>query len=279
MPTQPRAGNAADKARAKKSATRSAERKAGTQRMSSVAKALLVLECVGLAERRTLTEIAKDVRLPKSTLLRLIQVLIARGFLRRVAHGEYTVSLKTWQIGCAAFNADAIRAEVMPVLRDLVNRTGETAHYAAYEDGYSVYVEKLDGLHPVRYYTVVGGRSPAYATATGKALLAWRDKEEIARVGRAAERWTKATNVGAQAVLRAAAQTRRLGYAVNRGEWRPSVWGIGAPVFDRHDKVISAVGISGPADRIEPNVDAFAKLIVAAAAELSRRIGASTRPL
>ena len=155
--------------------------KAAIPRMSSVAKALLVLECVGLSERRTLTEIAKEVSLPKSTLLRLISVLTARGFLRRTAHGEYAVSLKMWQIGCAAFNAEAIRDEVIPLLRGLVDRTGETAHYAAYEDGCSVYVEKVDGLHPIRSYTAVGGRSPAYATATGKALLAWRDERRSQR--------------------------------------------------------------------------------------------------
>jgi len=246
--------------------------------MSSVAKALLVLECVGLSERRTLTEIAKEVRLPKSTLLRLVQVLVSRGFLRRTAHGEYAVSLKMWQIGCNAFNADAIRDEVLPLLRGLVEHTGETAHYAAYEDGSSVYIEKVDGLHPIRSYTAVGGRSPAYATATGKALLAWRDEREIAEVGRSARRWTDATNVGADGVLRAAAQTRRLGYAVNRGEWRASVWGIGAPVFDRHGKVISAIGISGPRERVEPNIEPYSEAVSAAAKELSRRLGASNRP-
>ena len=261
----------------KLAAPRTGSVKAAIPRMSSVAKALLVLECVGLSERRTLTEIAQEVGLPKSTLLRLVSVLTARGFLRRTAHGEYAVSLKMWQIGCAAFNAEAIRDEVIPLLRGLVDRTGETAHYAAYEDGCSVYVEKVDGLHPIRSYTAVGGRSPAYATATGKALLAWRDEREIAEVGRAAQRWTEATNVGAEEVLRAAAETRRLGYAVNRGEWRASVWGIGAPVFDRHVKVISAVGISGPRERLEPNVDAFAEVVGAAAKELSRRMGALAR--
>jgi IclR family transcriptional regulator, KDG regulon repressor len=241
--------------------------------LSSVAKALLVLECIGLSKRRTLTEIASEVTLPKSTLLRLIQTLIARGFVRRTAHGEYAVSLKLWQIGCNALDSEAIRDEVIPLLNDLVGATGETAHYAAYEEGFSVYIEKVDGLHPIRSYTAVGGRSPAYATATGKALLAWRDEREIAKVGRSARRWTDATKAGADEVLREAEQTRRNGYALNRGEWRASVWGIGAPVFDRHAKVIAAVGISGPRERIEPNVRPYAKRVVAAAKALSRRMG------
>ncbi len=247
---------------------------AGARRMSSVAKALAVLECIGLSQRRTLTEIAGEVRLPKSTLLRLIQLLVAAGFLRRTAHGEYAVGLKMWRIGCNAVSFEAVRDDVIPLLRRLVDRTGETAHYAIYEDGHSVYVEKVDSLHPIRSYTAVGGRSPAYATATGKALLAWRDEGEIAEIGRSARRWTKATHVGANDVVREAAETRRVGYAVNRGEWRASVWGIGAPVFDRHGKVIAAVGISGPRERVEHNVRPFAQAVQSAAAELSRCLGA-----
>lgn len=254
--------------------TRRAGRAKAMPRASSVGKALRVLECIGLSRHKTLAQIAGDVPLPKSTLLRLIQALIEHGFLRRTAHGEYAVSLKMWQIGCNALDSEAIRDEVIPLLRDLVDRTGETAHYAAYEDGCSVYIEKVDGLHPIRSYTAVGGRSPAYATATGKALLAWRDEAEIAEIGRSAKRWTDATRIGAESVMREAAATRRAGYAVNRGEWRASVWGIGAPVFDRHAKVIAAIGISGPRERIEPNVKAFATQVVAAATELSRRMGA-----
>ncbi len=135
-------------------------------------------------------------------LLRLIQVLVHHGFVRRTAHGEYAVSLKLWRIGCNAVDSEAVRDEVIPLLRNLVESTGETAHYAVYEDGHSMYVEKVDGLHPIRAYTKVGGRSPAYATATGKALLAWRDADEIVEIGRTAKRWTGTTHVGAAGVAR-----------------------------------------------------------------------------
>jgi DNA-binding IclR family transcriptional regulator len=244
-------------------------------RVTSVAKALHVLERVGLSDRATLTGIARELQLPRSTLLRLIHVLVASGFLRRTAHGEYAVSLKTWRIGCAALDSGAIRDEVLPLLHRLVERTGETAHYAAYEDGSSVYLEKVDGLHPIRSYTAVGGRSPAYATATGKALLAWRDEREIAEMGRTSQRFTAATTCGADDVLREAAKTRKRGYAVNRGEWRASVWGVAAPVFNRHAKVIAAVGISGPRERVEPNIVPFAKAVC----ETAKRLSTSLAPL
>jgi DNA-binding IclR family transcriptional regulator len=247
------------------------------QRTTSVAKALAVLESIGEARSKSLTEISRAVRLPKSTLLRLIGVLVSTGFVRRTAHGEYAVTLKMWRIGCNAINSENVRDEVIPVLRKLVERTGETTHYCVYENGHSIYVEKVDGLHPIRAYTSVGGRSPAYATATGKALLAWRDEAEIAEVARQSERWTDKTHVGVKAILRHAAEIRNTGYAVNRGEWRESVWGIAAPVFDRYGKVIAAVGISGPRERVEPNVEEYAKHVCSAAREVSRRHGALER--
>lgn len=273
MPAPPAARTPARRT-SKPPGAKSATTKPDAPPMSSIAKALLVLECVGLAERRTLTEIAHEVRLPKSTLLRLLHVLIARGFLRRTAHGEYAVSLKLWRIGVSALDSGAINDEVLPLLRALVGRTGETAHYAAYEDGSSVYIEKVDGLHPIRSYTAVGGRSPAYATATGKALLAWRDEAEIAEIGRTAQRFTDATVAGTDAVLREAARTRRQGYAINRGEWRASVWGIAAPVFNRRAKVIAAVGISGPRERVEPNIVPFAAAVCETAKQLSTALAA-----
>jgi len=247
------------------------------QSTTSAAKTLAVLECIGLAGTRSLSEIAAEMKLPKSTLLRLIGILVSNGFVRRTAHGEYALGLKMWRIGCNAVNSESVRDEVIPILRDLVERTGETAHYAVYEDGYSVYVEKVDGLHPIRSYTSVGGRSPAYATATGKALLAWRPENEIASVAQSAKRFTPSTLVGVKKIVAHMAEIRRIGYAVNRGEWRESVWGIGAPVFDRYGKVIAAVGISGPGDRVEPSIKKFAEHVCAAARDISRRHGAFER--
>ena len=49
------------------------------------------------------------------------------------------------------------------------------------------------------------------------------------------------------------ARVRQQGYAVNRGEWRESVGGIAAPVRDPSGRVVAAVGLSGPIDRLRPS--------------------------
>jgi DNA-binding IclR family transcriptional regulator len=217
----------------------------------TVAKALGILEFVGLKGRSSLAEISRQTRLPKSTLHRLIKTLINEGFVQRTVHGQYCGTVKLWRIGANAVDYDSIRQQALPILQRLVEETSETAHYAVYEGGSGVYLEKVDGTHPIRSYTAVGGRSPAYASATGKAILAWRDEREIAEIGRTAQRLTAATHVGAKELCRHAAEIRTAGFSVNRGEWRDDVWGIAAPIFGPTGDVLASVGISGPSDRIK----------------------------
>jgi IclR family KDG regulon transcriptional repressor len=244
--------------------------------LSSVARAMLVLEDVGLAGSRSLSELVERTHLPKSTLMRLLSSLIELGFLQRTRHGHYSVSLKMWRIGCGAVEQHSIREAVLPALQTIVQRTGETAVCAAYEDGYSVYIEKIDGLHPIRAYASVGSRSPAYASGTGKVLLSWRPAHEIETVVAHATPLTDATLNGA-ALLDECARIRAAGVAVNRGEWRDGVWGIAAPVFGRSQIVIAAIGVSGPQSRVEPQIDAWSREIRSIARELSTVYGAADR--
>lgn len=237
----------------------------------SVAKALAIIEYVGLEQLCTIPQLSARTGLPKSTLHRLLGTLVDEGFLYRAAHGQYKVSFKLWRIGASAVDLDSIRQNARHVLADLVKKTSETAHYSVYEDGYAVYVEKMDGLHPVRAYTSLGGRSPAYAGATGKAMLAWQGEEEIRRVVRSAKRFTRSTLVGESAIFREMSRIKKVGYAVNQGEWRDGVWGIAAPILEPAGDVLAAIGISGPEERIRAGLDSLAKAVMHAAAELSQR--------
>lgn len=244
--------------------------------LSSVARALTILEEVGLRGGRTLAELVERTELPKSTLMRLLSTLIDLGFLQRTRHGRYAVSLKMWRIGCSAVEQESIHDAVMLALRAIVELTKETALYAVYEGGYAVYIEKLEGSHPILAYATVGGRSPAYASATGKALLAWRQRREIETVAAEAQPLTKATLRG-QAIIDDCSVARSSGFTVNRGEWREDVWGLAAPVFGRSRDVVAAIGVSGPRERIEPSIDEWSPHVRSIARELSLRYGGLDR--
>ena len=207
-------------------------------------------------------------------MLRLISTLVELGFLRRTGHGEYGIALKLWRIGCAAVDFEHVRDAIIPTLQKVVDTTSETALYAVYDAGRAVYVEKVEGLHPIRAYASVGGHSPAYATATGKSLFAWQDEAEIRRVAQEAVSFTPTTRTSVEELVRHTAEIRRLGFAVNRGEWREGVWGVAAPIFGRRHELVAALGVTGPRDRIEPQIDDFSSIVREAASNLSSIHGA-----
>jgi DNA-binding IclR family transcriptional regulator len=240
--------------------------------VASVVKALSIIDFIGEHGPMHLTELVAQTRLPKSTLFRLLSTICAAGFLERTSEG-YATTVKLWRLGAKAIDYTALHTNIISTLRELVDLSGETAHYSIYEDGYAVYVEKVEGLHPVRAYTYVGGRSPAYASATGKALLAHQPEAEIVRVAESATPHTAATLATVPEVLEEMAAVRARGVAVNRGEWREGVWGIAAPVFDHHDRVEGAVGLSGPQERIEAKLDDLSAAVREHAAALTDRLG------
>jgi DNA-binding IclR family transcriptional regulator len=120
----------------------------------------------------------------------------------------------------------------------------------------------------------VGGRAPAYAVATGKAMLAWQDESSLQLLPETFERTTSRTLAGRKALLVETAQVRELGYAINRGEWREGVCGAAAVILDAQRQVIAAVGVSGPAERLRPAaLRKHAERVVEAAREVSRAMG------
>jgi DNA-binding IclR family transcriptional regulator len=247
-------------------------REAADGGVASVTKALAILDIVGEQGSVSLPEVARATKLPKSTLFRLLRTLAAAGYIERTERGEYAPTVKLWRIGARAIDYSRIHLFVVSALTELVHETTETAHFSIYESGWAVYVEKVEGTHPIHAYTHVGGRSPSYTSATGKALLAFQPAEEIERVGKTAERHTATTICDPSELIEHMARIRETKVAVNRGEWRDGVWGVAAPVFGYRD-VVGALGVSGPQDRIEPALDRLAALVTEQAALVTERYG------
>jgi IclR family transcriptional regulator, KDG regulon repressor len=244
-----------------------------SRHVASVVKALKLLELIGTHGPLTLSEVSQAAGMPKSTLFRLLTTLTDTGFIRRRGPGEYVASMKLWRIGASAVQLASLREDIVGALARLVSESNETAHYSVYEDGFAVYVDKAESPQPVHAYTAVGGRSPAYASATGKVLLAHASPEERTRVASLIEPHTPQTVSNEDDLERELEKVRHLGFAVNRGEWRTDVWGVAAPVFGLSGDADGAVGVSGPRSRVEPRVPDFCELVCDVARDLSERRG------
>lgn len=239
-------------------------------------KGLRVLETLAFSEQpRGITELANDLQLPKSNVHRTLQTLIAARFVHSPMPGRYACTLKLFELSSVVMARVNVRQAAEPFMAALLKDTGETVHLSVLDNGQVIYLNKLDSPHPVRAYSSIGGRAPAYCVASGKALLAHAGESARAMIGKyPLPAYTPNTITDAEDLRREMQQIRAKGVAVNRGEWRESVHGLAAIVFDADGSPSTAIGISGPAERLRPaKLQQYERLVKKAAEGLSRALG------
>lgn len=217
------------------------------------------------------TEAANAVGLQKSNAHRLLRSLAELGYIQQIpGSGRYELTLKLWEMGQRVIARLDISTEATPAMRKLAALTKETVHLSLLDGDEVVYVHKIDSPHPVRAYSAIGGRAPAHCVATGKALLAFQPPDAV-DVTKARKPFTDATITDPLDLRRELDRIRKVGHAVNRGEWREGVFGVAAPILDASGRAVAAIGLSGPQDRFRPRaMKSWTPLVMAAARELSR---------
>ena len=242
----------------------------------TVQKAMNLLEAlVRSGQPRRLTELARQLGLTKPNVYRLLSTLTVLGYVKKDPETSlYSPTLKLWELGSMMVRDVDLVSVANPRLRRLCDEAGESVQLTVFDAGYVVYVDKVDSAHPLKAITTIGSRVGATATSTGKAMLAWLPSESLDAAFQHVKRFTPLTLVRRRDIERDLDETRRRGFAVNRGEFRVGVCGIGAPVRDRAGQVIAAIGIWGAEKNIlGARHEELAQLAMAAARDISRDLG------
>jgi len=242
----------------------------------TLVKGLEVLEALAQSESsRGVSNLARELGLTKSNVHRTLQTLCAAGYVRKnEVSGEYECTMKIPRIAAAILGRVDVKRVAEPVMAALAAKTLETVHLSVLDDTDVFYVHKIDSPQPVRAYSEISGRAPAYCVATGKALLAFQDDSYLERFGDRLRAHTPRTIATQVELRKELAQVRQQGYAVNRGEWRETVGGLAAPIFDAHRRPLAAIGISGPVERLRPSqLKTFTPEVLRAARDISEALG------
>ncbi|MFG1704324.1 IclR family transcriptional regulator [Nonomuraea sp. M3C6] len=236
--------------------------------MQNVINALRVLEEVAIRQPAGVGELARELRLPKSTVQRSLKTLHEAGWIRP-AGGTVTrwqVTSKALQVGRRA--ELGLRDAAMPVMEELRQRTGETIHLMVPEGDAVVLIERLETDKPLRIVLPLGIRLPLHASANGKAVLA-----HLGRPLAELPSYTE-TTITDPARLRAELEAVHLrGYADNRGEWRSDIAAVAAAVLGP-DGPVASLSISMPASRMPEELRVeYGKLVTQAARTLTDSLG------
>jgi IclR family acetate operon transcriptional repressor len=252
---------------------------AGPDSANAVAKVLRVLD--GLADHTRVAELAGRTGLPKSTVHRILQTLVAEGFAAYDEDaGSYTPGARLLALAGRTLRRVDVATGGEPVLRRLQERTGATVHLAVLAGDEAVYVRKLEGDKPYRMVSRVGMAIPLHCTAIGKAILAGLPEDDavalLRRTGLPAR--TPGTLTTVQALLADLAEVRGRGWSRDDEENEVGVVCVGAAVRDHTGRTVGAVSVSQLAsDPQRLAAEDLGPQVSAAAAEVSAAFGAPAR--
>ena len=163
-----------------------------------------------------------------------------------------------------------------PVLEELSRETGESAHFSVRMGDAVVVLARTSGPGAFQLTDRVGVVRPAHCTALGKIMLAALSGEQFEQFLRRGElkAYTPKSMINTDRLRREVAEVRRLGIALDDGEFDPEMRCAAVPVRDFSGQVTGAVGISGPVWRLSIEVlQKRARVVRAAADRLSAEFG------
>jgi IclR family transcriptional regulator, blcABC operon repressor len=117
------------------------------------------------------SELARRLRLPKSSIANICNALAEMGLVRRVGTG-FALGRKLAELGGAYLASVDLVQEFYEAAQLLPVGSEETVQLAVLDGLEMTYLARHDGRQPVRLTSQIGRRLPATVTATGKAALA-----------------------------------------------------------------------------------------------------------
>ncbi|WP_052261385.1 IclR family transcriptional regulator [Ruegeria sp. ANG-S4] len=214
---------------------------------STLSKGLAILENLAAHQgSKGVTELSRELELTKSNTFRLLQTLITLGYVKHLDDKTYAATLKTWQVGRSSVENLNLRAVAAPEMAFLSQETGEAIYLAVPEGLNVIYIDKVESLKPIRSWNPVGGSAPIHCVGTGKAILSSNFEQLRDKLDGQLARYTDKTLTTLDEVSADVAETRKQGYAFDRGEFRDRILSFGASILLPDGEAIAALGISLP---------------------------------
>lgn len=241
----------------------------------SVVSAFRVLEAVAEAQPVGLSELARTVGLPKSTVQRVLLTLQEVGWLRptETTPTRWQLTYRVVAVVGRAAGGESLRDIALPVMNELQLATTETIHLAAPDGDSLVLVERLDTSHRLRAFLPLGERIVLHASATGLAYLSARGQGYLDDyLARPLSAPTPDTITDPDRIRAVVNEVRERGYSKNIGGLSLGISSLGAPIVGPSGAV-AALSVSGPSSRItEDRFDELGTQVRDAAARISRAL-------
>lgn len=247
------------------------ESSAGT--MQSLDRALGVLTSVARFERAALSDLAREIDVPTATTHRILATLQKHGYVAfDDERQEWMIGIEAYRTGASFLRRNSVLEIGRPILRRLMQDSGETANLAVPDGSEVVFVGQVETSNPIRAFFPPGARTPMYASGTGKAIMAAMKEVALRKVLRGTEltAFTSHTQVPEHQLLQDLHETRRRGWSLDREERYEGMSCIGAAIYNDRGEPCAGISVSGPSVRFnDKRAPELAELVTQAAGEIT----------
>ena len=242
--------------------------------VQSLERAFAILDEV--AQRPAgVTAIAGRVRLPKSTVARLLATLEDVDAVERFDGSQWRIGPGVEALTAAASPERSLVSAARPLLVDLVAELGEDAGLGLPDGNEIHYVDQVESDNPVQVRDWTGTRAPLHAVPSGLVLLAeWPADALDAYLAGDLVALTRRTLTDPGELRTRLAEVREHGHAWGLEEFAEGIDSVAAPIRDARGNAIAAVHVHGPSYRFPaPRSEArVAAAVRATAREISERL-------
>lgn len=224
-----------------------------SESVRAVDRALDVLLCFNRqSPELSMTQIADQIGIHKSTVHRLLATLEARRFVQRDPDtGIYRLGIRLLQMAYLTLEQNDLRRLAAPFERLLSERYQENIHLAVLDDTDVVFLNIVESAQRVKLAAAIGQRLPAFATASGKAILAFLpDKVTLRILDRGMPQLTPYTHISSNTLFEDLRTIKEQGFAISEQEYEEEINAVAAPIFDPEGQPIASVAVAGPAYRL-----------------------------
>lgn len=243
----------------------------------AVERALILLRYIvdnpgGLSIR----EASRNLGYSPATVQKLIQALESQDYVVQDRDTErYHLGTGAVQLGLAALSRLNLRQIAHPHLERLSEQSQETALLAIARGNHAIYVDKVLSPQPIRMDAPLGVQRPYNCSAVGKILLSDQSDQKIEQLAIKGvfEQRTDRSITDVASLRNEIEKVRQQGYALDNGEYTTGLHCVAAPVYNHEDNLVAAITISGPAERLNNDLDGMIRMTKDCAQAISEEMG------
>ena len=212
----------------------------------SVTRALDIIDLL-VARPQGPRELSEHLDVHRSTVVRLLQTLEGRGYVRRSAvDGKWTIGFALISVSQQALDNIDVRDVARPHIKALGGELDHTVHLATLVGHDVIYVDKVEGPGAVKLQSRIGGKAHVHTAGVAKAIMAYAP--ESARAAAIEEcsfqRFTSTTLTDPSALLLELDRVRARGWAIDDGEAEDYINCVAVPIFGINGAVVAGISVT-----------------------------------